>query len=298
MTCPSIRLQAEDPLSPVSPTMGAQTPHTSKSHVEAWQEVSETLIIFDWDDTLFPTTYVWNDPRLRWDRPAPCFGGALGAATVPAELDWPEGPSMRELLEQHASTASALLRLAKTLGHVVIVTLAEEGWVEMSIRHFQPSLTGLLEDLGIEVICARSSVPPRLLRMATQEGQDLGKVLKTRAMEKVVKRFYGRGRGHNGEKPRSWKNVISIGDSPGERLAVQDVIWRKKQTDSRGVEKRCRCKAVKIASEPHLAQLTAELQVLTMWLRALVVHDDDVDLDFSELDETMETPIDAWPELA
>merc|ERR1719162_565279 len=46
---------------------------TSLSHVKSWHLPQETLILFDWDDTLCPTTFIHEDPRLKWFEKAPCF---------------------------------------------------------------------------------------------------------------------------------------------------------------------------------------------------------------------------------
>jgi len=273
------------PVTPVTPSTSKTpntntTPKSSKSHLESWYEPSESIVIFDWDDTLFPTTYVWNDPRLRWDKVAPCLG-LDGDESLPAQPDRPEGPSMKEALDQHTNTVSAILRLATSVGRVAIVTLAQAGWVDTSIRNFMPGLGLVLKELNIEVIYCRSSVPARILRLAREEGQDMGKVLKGRAMARLLKRYYSEPMrsGHG----RSWKNVISIGDSPGERLALQDLIFHKRQPDCRGIEKKCRCKVLKMLSEPSLERLTAQLQVLMGWLVQMVHHDNDLDVDFEAL---------------
>jgi len=272
---------------------------STRSHLTSWCETSETCILLDWDDSLFPTTYVWGDPRLRWDQLAPCY--EVGKEDIPAHPDCPEGRTMLDMLEQHSSTVAGFLRVAVTFGHVAIVTLAEVGWIETSIRHFLPSLQGLLEELGIKVVCARARMSSRFMRSVDEEGFDMGKLLKTRAMSTVIKEFYTEAVGsavagkfdpdqsdlvhRKRSRDKSWKNVLSIGDSPVERLALQDVIFQKKQTDSAGVYKVCRCKTVKIMSEPTLDKLTAELQVLTVWLGRLVVFDGDFDLDLGDLDE-------------
>mmetsp|Transcript_110275 Transcript_110275/g.235517 ORF Transcript_110275/g.235517 Transcript_110275/m.235517 type:complete len:441 (-) Transcript_110275:174-1496(-) len=272
-----------------------KTPNTSKSHLDSWSEASETIIIFDWDDTLFPTTYVWNDPRLRWDQVAPCLGPDADLS-LPAHPDRPEGPSMRDALEQHTNTVSAVLRLATSVSRVAIVTLAQAGWVETSIRNFLPGLESLIKELRIEVIYCRSSVPTRYMRLAREDGQDMCKVLKGRAMARLLKRYYSAPvRGRQG---RSWKNVISIGDSPGERLALQDIIFHKRQPDSRGAEKRCRCKVLKMLSEPSLERLTAQMQVVLSWLVQVVHHDSDIDVDFEALleeggDDSPHSPLSA-----
>jgi len=272
------RIETNHPVSPEQDIV--KTPLTSKSHIDSWDTASETLIFFDWDDTLCPTTYIWNDPRLKWNEVAPCFVQPESSTVDQIGVN---EPALLELLEQHQSAVIALLRLAVSLGQVVIVTLAEVGWVEMSCRNFMPKVKQVLEELCIEVVYARQAIPSRYLKRAREEENDLTKVLKTRAMSQTIKKFYGKGR-HG----RSWKNVISIGDSAAERLALQDVIFRRVQRDGRGAPKECRCKVVKLLYEPSLERLTVEAQVLLTWLLTIVCQDEDIDIDFSEMDEELE----------
>lgn len=251
-----------------------------------WGEADQTVIMFDWDDTLFPTHYVWSDKRLKWHKLAPCWDPDgdpnMSAYTTQNQPEGTPDMTMREALAEHASTTAALLRLAVTLAHVVIITLAGEGWVETSIRNFLPQLEGLLEELRIEVHYCRKSVPARYKMMMNEEANDLTKMLKTRTMTHVLKHIYGRSRSG---RPRDWKNVLSIGDSAAERLALQDVLWWRRQKDSRGADRECRCKVLKLIGSPSLEKLTVELQVVTSWLQVLVQHNGDMDLDFEELDE-------------
>lgn len=267
----------------------------SPSPLDSWREPSNTIIMFDWDDTLCPSAYIWGDTRLRWDQVAPCYDDEPSIPATPAMLSRASGApwSMLELLTAHSAIVASLLRLACSLGKVAIVTLAQDGWVHTSIAHFMPDLTGILEELDIQVVYARSMIPPRFLRQAHEEGQNVAKVLKTRAMSRTIKKFYGTGRKHGAE--RSWMNVLSIGDSTAERYAVQDVVLRRVQRD----ERLCRCKSLKMLGEPSLRRLTAELQIISTWLRTVVLHDGDVDLDFEELDEDSPlTPVraaaDSW----
>lgn len=301
------------------------TPLTSKSHIDQWDTADETLIFFDWDDTLCPTTYIWEDSRLKWNEVAPCFADPSVpghppdlAATSPTKaqpsdvnsekVPMPLTPSSRigetsrtisssdvsnlsiaeisdktmlELLEEHQSAVIALLRLATTLGKVVILTLAEVDWVETSCRNFMPRVLDLLQELDVEVVYARKSLSNRFLKRAHEEENDLTKVLKTRAMSRMIKAFYGT----NGKSPRSWKNVLSIGDSTAERSALQDIILRRVQRDRRGEPKECRCKVIKLISEPSVERLTAQVQVLSTWILTIVAQDGDIDIDFEDFDE-------------
>lgn len=55
---------------------------------------------------------------------------------------------MKEALDQLDQVACNLLKLAKTLGKVFIITNAAEGWVEMSSTRFLPLVS---EELNTEI---------------------------------------------------------------------------------------------------------------------------------------------------
>ncbi|CAK0856558.1 unnamed protein product, partial [Prorocentrum cordatum] len=173
VACPSQGQRKECPPAPLARRPGRlrsspRTPASARSHNSvfsspkslysdldsSWSEADQTVIIFDWDDTLFPTHYVWGDKRLRWHKVAPCWDPDgdpnMSAYTTQNHAEGTPHVTMRAALAEHASQAAALLRLAVTLAHVVIVTLAGEGWVETSIRNFLPQLEGILEELRIE----------------------------------------------------------------------------------------------------------------------------------------------------
>ena len=73
---------------------------------------------------------------------------------------------------------------------------------------------------------------------------------------------------------RSWKNLVSIGDSTAERFALQDVVYRHVQRGRLGRWKECRCKTLQLFLEPSLEQLQC--------LPALVTHVADVDVEFDK----------------
>merc|ERR1719352_443896 len=102
----------------------------------------ETLIIFDWDDTLFPTSWLMDKKGFREDA-----DNKLGLLSL--------SPSDRDLLEAVAERARRSLQMANSIGHVVIVTNAEQGWVELSCAKFMPSLQETLAD--VPIFSARST---------------------------------------------------------------------------------------------------------------------------------------------
>mmetsp|Transcript_20425 Transcript_20425/g.57715 ORF Transcript_20425/g.57715 Transcript_20425/m.57715 type:complete len:383 (+) Transcript_20425:83-1231(+) len=96
----------------------------------------ETLFLFDWDDTVLPSTWIQR------------HGLRLDEGSSPA-------PWQRHLLAEVASVASETLRLAKQRGTVVLVTNAERGWIELSCNKFLPGLAPAME--GVKLVSARTS---------------------------------------------------------------------------------------------------------------------------------------------
>lgn len=246
-----------------------------------WSDPKETVIIFDWDDTLFPSTAILDDPRMNWRELCDCYGGDPGMALDPEGA--PDG-SLREALEQHAKTVAAVLRLSASLGRVAIVTLAAAGWVELSVKNYMPSLVGLLPEILPPVSYARHALKTRELEQADNDGLDTCLVMKTRAFAKVLRDFHGES---GGGSHRSWKNIISIGDSKTEADALQELAMEKVQVDRRGREKAFRCKVLKLIEVPTILELTSQLQVLLSWLNEAIQHDGDFILDFDEDEDAM-----------
>jgi len=90
----------------------------------------QTVVIFDWDDTLLPTTW------LR-------------------EQDYHPGDSDEEddLLQKIEQHSKSLLEIALRAGHTYIVTNASSGWVEYSAARWAPGLLPVLR--RVPVISAR-----------------------------------------------------------------------------------------------------------------------------------------------
>eukprot|EP00401_Gymnodinium_catenatum_P053106 CAMPEP_0117531952 /NCGR_PEP_ID=MMETSP0784-20121206/39120_1 /TAXON_ID=39447 /ORGANISM="" /LENGTH=384 /DNA_ID=CAMNT_0005328335 /DNA_START=85 /DNA_END=1239 /DNA_ORIENTATION=+ len=162
------------------------TPHTRQGFT-----AEETILIFDWDDTVLPSTWV-HSQGLR--------------------LDEESQPNLwqREQLDGVARAATETLTVAMQLGTVVLVTNAERGWIELSCRKFMPSLCPVIESL--KLLSARS----------TYESPELQSPLdwKLLAFNREVREFYGHDRA---EEARVRKNVVSLGDSVHEREALLQV---------------------------------------------------------------------------
>jgi hypothetical protein len=133
----------------------------------------------------------------------------------------------------------------------------------------------MIVNLGIPVAYAREELLPGDDALGSEE---VSRMLKRRAMNRVIKKFYSQ------YVQQSWKNVISIGDSVFERQALQDVVSFKKQDAS----KKCRAKTLKLADAPDVDQLNAQMTVLATWLRPMVMYDDHIDIDLDgNLDDVL-----------
>lgn len=143
------------------------------------------VIVFDWDDTLFPTSW------LR----------SFGSRHLPTAQ-----------LKSHASAAVAALRAARAVGRVAIVTLAKPGWVTRTASEYlaEMHVTSLLAELDIEVLYARE-----FDICGAFEAGDYKK-LKRNAMRRVVLQQCRRSSGCSG--------ALSIGDDAVERDAMRSLL--------------------------------------------------------------------------
>merc|ERR1719276_474293 len=92
-------------------------------------------MIFDWDDTILPSAWVQSQ-GLRLDE------------------DSKVNDNQRMQLTEVANAVMETLRIAKTMGTVVLVTNAERGWIELSCQKFLPALLPLLEN--VKAVSART----------------------------------------------------------------------------------------------------------------------------------------------
>jgi len=263
----------------------------------------QTIILYDWDDTLCPSHWIRkNRPELSFFKAAP-----------------PEERYQRPL-RQLQDEVEAVLKLSMKMGKVIIVTNAMQPWVETSCRNFLPKLLPLVSELP--VIYARSiydaqgcdaiiTCDPQLRYpaaaampgMYTASGQN--KLLETcnqklmrqdeqlrgceqlqpqlwkeLAFEQEIAGFYSR------YAHQSWKNVISIGDSIFERDAVRRVVLNRPTH-----EKRCRTKTAKLLDEPAIDELIAQVRVIHESLSMMVQYDGNLDIEIDEDDLKLDLPL-------
>jgi hypothetical protein len=184
---------AEDAQSDPSTELGSEGSETSEcSDDECGDEdgpvlfsVEDTILIFDWDDTMLPSTWIQAQ------------GLRLDDDSVVTE-------TQQEQLQVLASHAIETLCVAKRHGKVLLVTNAERGWIELSCSKFMPSLLPWLQD--VKILSARSTYE--------QRGVTSPYEWKYFAFESEISSFVEMFPGDQR------KNVISFGDSVHEREAV------------------------------------------------------------------------------
>eukprot|EP01053_Blabericola_migrator_P003953 Blabericola_migrator_1__3952@NODE_219_length_11213_cov_124_951821_g186_i0_p7_GENE_NODE_219_length_11213_cov_124_951821_g186_i0NODE_219_length_11213_cov_124_951821_g186_i0_p7_ORF_typecomplete_len350_score43_39CPW_WPC/PF09717_10/2_6CPW_WPC/PF09717_10/1_5e02NIF/PF03031_18/0_19NIF/PF03031_18/3_2e03_NODE_219_length_11213_cov_124_951821_g186_i014082457 len=218
-----------------------------------------TILIFDWDDTLCPSTWL-SSHDLTLDE----------ACAVPPEYE--------SLLRKMATCSQKTLEVASRLGSVVIVTNAEQGWIEMSCRKFLPSLYPYLSTF--KQLSART--------MYESPSANCPFAWKQMAFKKEIYSHFIRTQARK-------KNVISLGDSAHERLAIlavtrplsaQDGLPRllgplsELPPDPEFVRAlgQCRTKSVKLIERPNIEELMQEHDLICKVLEEVVQHDEDLDL--------------------
>lgn len=257
----------------------------------------QTVIIFDWDDTLFPSTFVRSDAKLNLTRPL-----------RDQKLSAQQRKAVFNSLAACANKAERLLRLACSYGKVVVVTLARSPWVDESCKLFYARMGSLMRQLQVRVVYAqeRCKIEGRKApsAMTASEAESFWSAIKGRAIEDEVKRFYSKYEG------QSWKNIISIGDSNFERLgtmkaaatymrdkgidvpaALDDTIRNGLVNNAsvdhgkgfqpseacpvvvEGQNYHVRIKVMKMVEEPTVEELTVELGLVQQWLPLMVQHD-------------------------
>lgn len=156
---------------------------------DAARQAASTILIFDWDDTVLPSSWI-QDQGLN--------------------LDDPVSDELSEALQIHAEHVLQTLALAKLHGRVVLVTNAEHGWIEVSCQKFMPSVLAALAD--VRIMSARSTYEA--------EGIDSPFHWKLLAFESEIGAFSA------SIAAEQRKHVISFGDSAHEREALIRVTER------------------------------------------------------------------------
>lgn len=271
--------------------------HSRGEHQDDFCSPKETLIVFDWDDTLCPSYWIQeNHPALSFFQPPPNRKRYI------------------EPLSRLEHAVVALLESSMRRGKVIIVTNAESPWVETSCKFFLPGLRSYINKIPVVYAQSRHQTlkdkTPRTLQRTNsslnqgkpgmykqgsrrrgdnsgtfgtrtfESSMSLGsynelapQVWKETAFHEELCNFYSQ---YNGQ---SWKNVVCIGDSIFERDAMRNVVSKRPTKGHR-----CRLKTVKLLDEPDIDELISQVQLLHEAMYSMVVYDKNLDIEFDEDD--------------
>jgi hypothetical protein len=152
-------------------------------------EGAKVLTIFDWDDTLCPTTWL---TEMEDD----------SDSETPVELP-----------KTFVNAAQNIMEVARKFGDVAVVTLAERSWLERGLAQYPPDF------VGCPVYHARDYAQCADLQPCASRINDEGQAASLSAMVSLKYRAMAAVVGD-----RDYTHVISIGDGKFEALAVHDLF--------------------------------------------------------------------------
>jgi len=171
-----------------------------------FKDRNQTAIVFDFDDTLFPTTFLEGDSGLRGKTPA----------DIATHLD--EFEDALSQIEECQSAAESMLQCAQSFGRVFIVTLSTRGILQERCEAWYPRVWKILNQSQITMVYAmdihRASLKPEQWGDNSKFTEGHWACVKGKAIAKALDGFYSQYEG------QTWKNVISIGDSNFERYGT------------------------------------------------------------------------------
>ncbi|CAJ1374952.1 unnamed protein product [Effrenium voratum] len=219
-------------------------------------DTTEALLLFDWDDTLLPTSWIHEQGWLNEE----------GDLVSPAD-EIILNRQQQVLLQELEVKVEQTLLTAMGYGRVVIVTNAMEGWVETSCAAFLPGLRPLLDEL--DIVSARAFATPSgrtrtsiSSRFEEGVGIDGPAEWKRRAFAEIMEAAFAEG----GSRP----NVLSIGDSVYEQDAIKAATKCMPN---------CSSKSLKLLESPDIQQLIEEHDLLFHHLDTAVAHEDQLELE-------------------
>jgi hypothetical protein len=243
-----------------------------------YTSADQTIIFYDWDETLFPTETILRD----WGLEVPRKSERMLTAAQENDLKaWRK--SLREVLEKARSLSS----------NVCIVTNATRPWVDDSVKEFAPELIDFINTFT--KVYAREhlrNTRSLLYRRLTQvnparhgsepsdlEVQSALTLAKYFAMKDVASKAYSQ------YEHQTWKNILSFGDSAYECDALRDVAFRR--VPPKHKDERLRAKCLLLPTCPSVSELALRLRFHREVLQAYVEFDGDFDLDLTAANDPL-----------
>ncbi|CAE7450982.1 agaA [Symbiodinium pilosum] len=255
-------------------------------HASPVLDTSSTLIYLDWDDTLFPSTEIFD----RW--------GLQHEADKDSEIS----PEQAELLRAWGESLQRFMKACvEYSGSCVIVTNAQSRWVQNCLKRFAPDLISLFASAGgPTVLYAKEVLKALRLRKKVRHQDDSvipAKHIDAYWDEEDTQRFkfveMSAAKFHamklefldffSGREGHSRCNIINFGDMEYEHEAVRELGMRMSQ-----FQPEPHVKSLLLPEAPKISELTLRLELLRLLLPAIVRHDSDIDLDLKEVPSPMQ----------
>ena len=201
--------------------------------------LSKTLLIFDFDDTLFCTKYFDSfslpykdifDFKISFEQINPCL--------------------FKEIKEVEKNLLELFSKLQNNDYDLVIVSNADLKWINNCLIHFLPEFRDYLLDNGIKIYSAKN------IYSNDQNGNP-----KIKCFEKVLNEIYNSDKETENEAElfNLELNVISIGDGVDEKKAVFSLNKNKSQFN---FCQNIRPKFIKMIDYPSASAIILQLQYL------------------------------------
>jgi len=225
------------------------------------QGTVDRVIIFDWDDTICPSTFV-------------------AKVNVATSKDLPQ--HFQIIFDELCKCAEKLLTEASKHGEVVIITNAMEGWVEYSAERFVPKLLPVLK--GIKIISARSRYeeffPKKSLcwkaAAFAHEVNEIFNITEESSFSNnstlITEVSSPNCSTSSTSSKRRRREIISFGDSMDERKAVKIAAYQLNASS----------KSIKFIQRPSLVQIIGQLSIVNSQLNFICSNEKNIDVKISE----------------
>ena len=202
---------------------------------------SKTLLIFDFDDTLFCTKYLDTFALPYQD-----------IFTCKVSLEQMNSCLAHEIKELESAILDLFINLGQNCD-IVIISNADLKWINNCMTHFLPELNDYLTENGIKIHSAKNSFS-KFVKAPTD--------WKLQCFKKVIEELYEDDLFYD-------LNVISIGDGKEEKKAVfnlaKDLKLRKLRT-----------KFIRMISFPSAASIVLQLKYLNNNINEMILDENSI----------------------
>ena len=170
--------------------------------------IPKTLLIFDFDDTLFCTKYFDSFSLPYQD-----------IFTFKTSLEQVNPCLFKEIKELEKKVMELFIELENNNFDFVIVSNADMKWINNCLTHFLEELKEYINENQIKVYSAKNMYSNS--NPAQNDGKSGGSTIwKIKCFEKVINDLYSEENGDNINEANIDLNVLSIGDGEDEKKAV------------------------------------------------------------------------------